>query len=53
MAKPLLNAILSENAAKEAKRVKMKTATRIKRLEIVTPVPISTKKAVISTPRAS
>jgi hypothetical protein len=53
MAKPLLNAILSENAAKEAKRERMKTATRKRRLEIVTPVPISIKKVVMSTPRAS
>jgi hypothetical protein len=44
---------LSEKAAKEAKKEKMKTATRKKRLEIVTLVPIGIKKVVMLTPRVS
>jgi 4-hydroxybenzoate polyprenyltransferase len=53
MAKPLLSIQLLENTKKAAARAKMDDTTRKRRIELVTPVPISIKKVVLSTPRAS
>jgi hypothetical protein len=53
MAKPLLSIRLLENTKKAAARAKMDDTTRKRRIELVTPVLISIKKVVLSTPRAS
>jgi 4-hydroxybenzoate polyprenyltransferase len=53
MAKPLMSGLLVENTTKKTTTPKIDIATRKRRFELLTPVPLIVEKEVLSTPRAS